>query len=193
MLLLVLLPIALLVRACSGGEPTPTPASTSKPKTSTKQTAVPTKTVTATKSAAPTPTPTPTPTITDCVNTDVRVSVTADKQTYAVGEPVTIAMRIANIGTLPCKRDVGALVNEVYVTNVDGLVVWTSDACQKDAKPQVVIMKSKAVFGNTQIWSGLNSGQNCTTAAADAQPGKYLVYARNDVVVSKPFAIELTQ
>lgn len=193
MLLLVLLPIALLVRACSGGDPAPTPApaATTKTKTSVKPTAKPTDTVTATKSA--TPTPTPTPTITDCVNTDIRVSVTADKQTYAVGEPVTIAMRIANVGTVACKRDVGALVNEVYVTNVDGLVAWTSDACQKDAKPQVVIMKSKAVFGNTQIWSGLNSGQNCTTAAADAQPGKYLVYARNDVVVSKPFAIELTQ
>lgn len=190
-LLLVLLPLALLVRACSGGDPAPTPESTTKPKASTKVTATPTETVTAATTA--TPTPTPSPTVTDCMNTDIRVSVTADKQTYTVGEPVTIAMRIANIGVVPCKRDVGALVNEVYVTNVDGLVVWTSDACQKDAKPQVVTMKSKAVFGNTQIWSGLNSGQNCTSAAADAQPGKYLVYARNDVVVSKPFAIELTQ
>lgn len=145
----------------------------------------------ATKS--PTASATPTPTISDCMNTDIKVSVTADAQSYAIGQPITIATRITNIGSVACKRDLGALVNEVYVTNVDGLVIWTSDACQQDAKPQVSIMKPQVVFGNTQVWSGLNSGQNCTTAAADALPGKYLIFARNDVVVSKPFAIEITE
>ena len=158
---------------------------------------VPTAALTA--SAAPTvtastsATPTPTPTITDCVNDTIKVSVTADAQNYVIGQPITIAMRIENTGGVACKRDVGALVNEVYVTNPDGLVVWTSDACQKEAKPQVAVMKAGAVFGNTQVWSGLDSGQNCTNAAADSQPGKYLIYGRNDMVVSKPFAIELTQ
>lgn len=189
-LLIVLLPLALLLKSfVFGSEPTPTPSAT--------LTATPSKSAAKPKvetvTAEPTTTPTPTPTITDCVNSSIKVSVTADAQTYVIGQPITIAMRIANVGAVACKRDLGALVNEVYVTNVDGLVIWTSDACQKDAKPQVSIMNPKAVFGNTQVWSGLNSGQNCTNAAADAQPGKYLVYARNDVVLSKPFAIELTQ
>lgn len=139
------------------------------------------------------PTATASPQITDCVNNSIKVSVTADAQTYAIGRPITIAMRIQNVGDVDCNRDVGALVNEVYVTNPDGLVIWTSDACQTEAKPQITLMKAKSVFGNTQVWSGLNSGQNCTNAAADAQPGKYLVHARNDMVVSEPFAIELTQ
>ena len=188
-LLILLLPLALLLRACVfPGEPTPTPTTSAAPSKSAAAAADETKTV-----ATATATPTPTPTITDCINSNIKVSVTSDAQSYVIGQPVTIAMRIANIGDVPCKRDLGALVNEVYVTNVDGLVIWTSDACQKDAKPQVSIMNAKSVFGNTQVWSGLNSGQNCTNAAADAQPGKYLIYARNDVVVSKPFAIELTQ
>ena len=201
-LLVVLLPIVLLLRACSGGdEPTvvPTGADTvTATETSTAaMSAKPKKTPAATptakmETATATPSPSASPKLTDCLTTNIRVSVTADAQTYAVGQPVTIAMRISNIGAVPCKRDVGALVNEVYVTNIDGLVIWTSDACQKQAKPQVAIMKPNSVFGNTQIWSGLNSGQNCTTAAADAMPGKYLVYARNDVVVSKPFAIDIT-
>lgn len=193
-LLIVLLPVALLLRSCVfDGEPAPQPTATATATASKAAAKATPKTETKTATTKPTASPTPTPTITDCVNTNIKVSVTADALTYAIGQPVTIAMRIANIGDVPCKRDLGALVNEVYVTNVDGLVIWTSDACQKEAKPQVSIMNAKAVFGNTQVWSGLNSGQNCTTAAADAQPGKYLIYARNDVVTSKPFAIELTQ
>ena len=204
-LLVVLLPILLLLRACSGSDEEPTTASDPTASVAreqaggTGQTAEPTASAAATPKPSPTaekrtPTATPSasPKLTDCLTTNIRVSVTADAQTYTVGQPVTIAMRISNIGAVPCKRDVGALVNEVYVTNIDGLVIWTSDACQKQAKPQVAIMKPNSVFGNTQIWSGLNSGQNCTTAAADAMPGKYLVYARNDVVVSKPFAIDIT-
>ena len=182
----VVVPLLLLVRfVFFRSEPAPEPASV--PTADVTQTATPSETPSPTKSA------TPTPTITDCVNSNIKVSVTADAQTYVIGQPITIAMRIQNVGDAACNRDVGALVNEVCVTNPDGLVVWTSDACQKDAKPQVALMKADAVFGNTQVWSGLNSGQNCTNAAADSQPGKYLIYARNDVVVSKPFAIELTQ
>ena len=195
-LLVLMLPTVLLLRACvfTGDEAA----------VETATTATVTETVTAAKPAAPAKkaaetttaekaTPSASPTITDCVNAAIKVNVTADAQTYVIGQPITIAMRISNIGAVDCKRDVGALVNEVYVTNVDGLLVWSSDACQKQAKPQIAIMKAKAVFGNTQVWSGLNTGQNCTQAAADALPGKYLIYGRNDVVTSKPFAIEITQ
>lgn len=194
-LLVLLIPVLLLLRACTGGEEqVATPMTTTE--TATAAAAAPAKQAAKAKAETATAekaTPSASPAITDCVNTAIKVSVTADAQTYAVGQAVTIAMRIANVGAVDCKRDVGALVNEVYVTNVDGLVVWSSDACQKEAKPQIAIMKSKAVFGNTQVWSGLNSGQNCTEAAADALPGKYLIYGRNDVVTSKPFAIEITE
>lgn len=191
--MLLLLPAMFLLRACVLTD-TETPVGQSTEVTETaapaKQAGTSTPTATATPTAA---TPSATPTISDCVNSAIKVSVTADAESYVVGQPITIAMRISNVGDVDCKRDVGALVNEVYVTNVDGLLVWSSDACQKEAKPQIAIMKSKAVFGNTQVWSGLNSGQNCTQAAADALPGKYLIYGRNDVVTSKPFAIEITQ
>lgn len=186
----------LLLRACvfSGEETaTVTPAVSETATVAAASTAPAKKAAEPETKTAASASPSPTPTITDCVNANIRVEVTADAESYAVGQPVTIAMRISNIGDMDCKRDVGALVNEVFVTNVDGLVVWSSDACQKAAKPQIAIMKSKSVFGNTQIWSGLNSGQNCTTAAADALPGKYLIYGRNDVVKSKPFAIEITE
>ena len=193
-LLVMLIPALILLRACaSGEEQVATTMTTTEPAT-TSSTSVPAKqAVTPKTTSTESPSPSASPSIADCMNTAIKVSVTSDAQTYTVGQAVTIAMRIANVGAVDCKRDVGALVNEVYVTNVDGLVVWSSDACQKEAKPQIAIMKSKAVFGNTQVWSGLNSGQNCTEAAADALPGKYLIYGRNDVVTSKPFAIEITE
>ena len=108
-----------------------------------------------------------------------------------IGSPVTIAMRITNIGKLDCLRDVGALANEVYVTDIDGIVVWSSDACQQDAKPQVVTIKPGRVFGNTQVWSGLNSGRDCTSAAPAAMAGSYFAYARNDTVQSRGFAFTI--
>ena len=200
-LALVLTPVLLLLRACGGdAEPaaSPTPAATSAAETTTtaakkaKTTPKP-ETTTATKKAKPSKTATPT--IGDCDNGDIQVTITADAESYAIGSPVTMAMRITNTGTVACKRDVGALANEVYVTDVDGAVVWSSDACQQEAKPQVATMPPGLVFGNSQVWGGQNSGRDCLSAAAaapDATAGTYLAYARNDSVVSKPFAFTIS-
>ena len=198
-LIVVLLPLLIVLKACTGGsEPTAKPSA---------QPTVGVDTTTATKSAKPTAKATAkqsetattaakakvkaTPTIGDCANPDIEVSITADAESYAIGTPVTMAMRITNTGSVDCKRDVGALSNEIYVTDVDGAVVWSSDACQAEAKPQIATMKPGTVFGNTQIWGGQNSGRDCTQAAPDAAPGSYLAYGRNDTVISKPFAFTI--
>lgn len=201
-LLLVLVPALLIVRACSAGtDPAPvTPpaaetatataavdTSTAKPKSGTKAS----DTRTASAKAKETVTATAAPVIGDCANSDIQVSITADAESYAIGKPITMAMRISNTGRVDCKRDVGALSNEVYVTDLDGAVVWSSDACQTNAKPQVALMRPGAVFGNTQQWSGRNSGRDCSSTAPDATAGSYLAYARNDTVVSKPFAFTI--
>jgi len=208
-LVIVLLPLAIVLRACTAGStaPTPSPSPTAKASaaqssaakasaakaTAAKATETATvKAETATITESATPKATPTPKIGDCANSDVAVTLTADAESYAIGSPVTLATRITNKGTVACKRDIGALPNEVYVTNLDGAVVWSSDACQANAKPQVIVMQPGAVFGNTQVWSGANSGRDCTSAAPDASPGSYLAYARNDTVVSKPFAFAIT-
>ena len=191
MLVIVLLPVAFIVKACAGGAATPTPTVTPSVTTSASASASVTPSAT---TESPTATPTQsatTPAITDCTNADIAVSVSADATSYGIGSPVTIAMRITNIGKNECLRDVGALANEVYVTDANGNVVWTSDACQSDAKPQVVSIKPGRVFGNTQVWSGLNSGRDCTSAAPDAAAGSYLAIARNDTVQSKPFGFTI--
>lgn len=196
--MILLLPALLIVKACSGGS-TPDTAPTLKSaqrtetatvsaKPSVKSTATPSETAT----AKPTKSSTPTPSIGDCANPDISVSITADAESYVFGTPITMAMRITNVGTLDCKRDVGALSNEIYVTDVDGAIVWSSDACQKEAKPQIATMHPGAVYGSTQVWSGQNSGRDCTQAAPDAAPGSYLAYGRNDTVVSKPFAFTIS-
>lgn len=199
-LLVLLLPVLIVLKACTGGSdpaPTPTPTVTesaqrTEAETTTKTTkpsAKATKTESATAVAKVKVTPKPS--IGDCANSDIEVSLTADALTYAIGSPVTLAMRISNAGSVDCKRDVGALSNEIYVTDVDGAVVWSSDACQVDAKPQIATMRPAAVFGNTQVWGGRNSGRDCTSAAPDAAPGSYLAYARNDTVSSKAFAFTI--
>ncbi len=193
--LVLLVPLAIVGKALLGhrtpATPTPT-AALASPSVSPTPTRITTAPTTAPTTTGPkSTTPTPVATIADCNVRDLSVSVTTDAQTYAVGSPVTIAMRISNTGSSPCKRDVGALPNEVWVTDVDGLVVWTSDACQTAANPQVVTMRPGSTFGNTQVWSGLNSGRDCTSAAADATAGNYFAHARNDTVESKPYAFTI--
>jgi len=199
-LVVLLAPVLIVLKACaSGAEPmaTPTPSASTAarvaPSETTTNTVKPKATAarseTATKQAKPKVTPKPG--IGDCANSDIEVTVTADALTYAIGSPVTMAMLISNTGTTECKRDIGALSNEIYVTDVDGAVVWSSDACQVAAKPQIVTMRPTAVFGNTQMWGGRNSGRDCTSAAPDAVPGSYLAYARNDTVTSKAFAFTI--
>lgn len=191
-LLIVLIPLAIVAKALLSHRhatvPTPTALLTSAPAASVTSESA-TSSIRASQPAVKTPIATPT--TPDCANSALSVSVTTDAQSYAIGSPVTIAMRIANTGSTACKRDVGALPNEVWVTDADGLVIWSSDACQTAAKPEVVIMRPKSVYGNTQVWSGTNSGRDCTSAAADATAGSYFAHARNDTVQAKPYAFTI--
>ena len=137
------------------------------------------------------PKPTRTPVLPDCLDRDLSISVFTDAATYPMGNPVTIAMRISNTGTTDCMRDIGSLPNEVWVTDANGVLVWTSDACQASATSQVVDMKPGRVFGNTQVWNGTNSGRTCTTTAPPAPAGSYIAYARNNQVTSKGYAFTI--
>lgn len=193
--IVLLLPVAIVLRACAvSATPKPAPqVSNSVSETSTVQThPKPNITATDTATTSAKPTTSATPQTGDCANSDIEVSITADALSYAIGSPVTMAMRITNTGSAACKRDVGAVSNEVYVTDANGAVVWSSDACQTNPKPQVVVMRPAAVFGNSQVWSGSNSGRDCTQAAPDAAAGSYLAYGRNDTVVSKAFAFTIS-
>ncbi len=205
-LLVVITPILLVARACTGGDSAP--AATVAP--SASATARPTATASASASAAasasaratsasaspsasatPTPTLTATPELRDCPNSRLVVTVTTDAPTYKVGDRVTLSMRIGQTGDTPCKRDIGALANEIYVTDTNNLVVWSSDACQADAKMQVVTLKPGAVYGNTQVWNGANTGRDCSSLSPDATAGTYRAFARNDTVVSKPYTFTI--
>lgn len=196
-LAVVITPLLLVLRACAGTDattPTPSPTTTKSPavETTTAAKQQKPKPETTTVAKKPKKTPTPAQTVGDCRGSELEVTITADALSYPVGSPVTLAVRIANLGTTACKRDVGALANEVYITDIEGTVVWSSDACQVDNRTQVVTMKPGSVFGNTQVWAGLNSGRDCASAAPDAAPGTYFAYGRNDSVVSKGFAFTLT-
>ena len=132
-----------------------------------------------------------TPTLPDCTDASIGISVTTDATTYPVGNPVTIAMRISNTSTTDCMRDIGSLPNEVWVTDANGVVIWTSDACQASASSQVVDLTPGRTFGNTQVWNGTNSGRTCTTTASPAPAGNYVAYARNDRVTSQGYAFTI--
>ena len=202
-LLVVITPVLLLLRACSGDDaaslpvPSPTPTTSSAAATSAASSAAATASATASASVSTSPTPTPTPTLTavpelrDCPNSRMVVTVSTDATTYKVGDRVTISMRIGQTGDTPCKRDIGALANEIYVTDANNLVVWSSDACQVDAKLQVVELAAGAVYGNTQVWNGANTGRDCSSLSPDATAGTYQAYARNDTVVSKPYTFNI--
>ena len=185
--IVVLLPVLLGVRACTAAtaDPVPTPATKTTPTSTTAASATPSPTVSSTPKVSATPS------TGACDNGSIEVQVSTDKQNYRLGENVVLQMRIVNTGGIECRRDVGALPNEMYIMDADDVVVWTSDACQTSARGEIVTMKPGAAFGNTQTWTGSNTGRGCSSLSADAAAGEYRAFARNDTVVSAPATFTL--
>lgn len=163
-----------------GGEAAPEPTPTDSP------TASPTPGPT---SASPTPEPQPTE-ITDCAEADVLVEAFAEEAIYPVGSTPTLTLSVTNIGTRPCKRDVGPGANELKITQGE-VTVWSSDDCNPNTDKDVVTLDRGDAFETQLVWDGYLSAAGCPPNQPMAQAGEYTVVGRNSAIVSAPTAMRL--
>lgn len=156
---------------------------------SSAPTATPTRTATATSaSATPKPTPSGPPA---CTSSQIAVTASTDAASYPVGSTPHLRMRIQNVSSTACTRDVGALQNTLLITS-GSAHVWSSDDCNPGGTPQVVTMAPGASYSVSVTWLGRLSRPGCPPNEPMATKGTYRLTGRNGTIVSAPAVFVLT-
>jgi hypothetical protein len=168
-LLGVLVVLLLVLKACVGGG--------DSPKAPTAAGTSPSPTVT--RSASPTPTvtaaATPGTAAGACRDSALRLQVTTDAPTYAVGAMPRFTLIITNTTATACTRDLGSKVVSLQV--VSGTArTWVSDDCTEglDNKP-TRLAPGKATEVVELQWSGKRSRPGCPLPREQAGAGTYQV------------------
>jgi hypothetical protein len=124
--------------------------------------------------------------------TDAEISVTAVTEAASVppGSFVRFTLRIKNLSSRPCTRDVGADAQELYLQDAAKTKVWSSDTCDARNGTDVRTFGPGIETEFWQLWDGKASNAGC----ADRKPppaGKYELFGRLATKLSGPVALEL--
>jgi hypothetical protein len=128
-----------------------------------------------------------------CTDAEIEVTATAATPQVRRDEAVDVTIKIKNVSSRTCSRDVGADVQELSIG--DGTVtIWSSDDCGSRKGTDVRSFEPSTEFSFTSTWSGRRSragtgAVNCFGLAPDA--AVYQLVARLDQKVSAPFAIRI--
>lgn len=170
--------------ASSSGSITPstTPSSSASATPSTKPSA------SRSASATTKPTATATPA---CTASQIAVTASTDAASYPVGSTPRLVMKIENTSGKACRRDIGALQNELIITS-GATHVWSSDDCKPGGTPQVETLAPGQAYSVTVTWLGRRSAKGCPTNQPAAGKGSYKLVGRNGDVASAPAPFSLT-
>jgi len=148
----------------------------------------------ASPTGAPSPTASPSPTqpieILDCEDKDIMVEAQAELAIYPVGSTPQLILKVTNIGTKPCRRDVGPGANELKVA-VGDYNLWSSDDCNPSQEEDVITLDRGDEFETQLTWDGRVSEPGCPPDQLVVGAGEYSVIGRNGEVVSTPSGLRL--
>ncbi len=144
--------------------------------------------------AEPTPTESPSPTepieILDCDDKDILVEAQAELAIYPVGSTPQLILKVTNMGTKPCRRDVGPGANELKIA-VGDYGLWSSDDCNPSQEEDVITLDRGDEFETQLTWDGRVSEPGCPVDQPIVGAGEYSVIGRNGDVVSAPSGLRL--
>ncbi|MBG0568954.1 adhesin [Actinoplanes aureus] len=130
------------------------------------------------------------PTDGSCADTEISVTPIPADTTVRRGTPLGIRLKIKNIGTRTCNRNVGADAQELYLEQ-GAQKLWSSDPCSTAKGDDVRSFAPGAEREYQVTWNGRQSTQ-CASgqAAGPAVPaGQYELRGRLGTIISKPVAI----
>src|SRR5918994_2063214 len=202
----------LIVQSCSGGEGTsngngvPTSA-TQGPETTPTAVIKRPQTGAPPASAGPTQAPTSAPAAPPAstapsagppVNgacTDAEVSVIPVPASTRVqrGQTIVLKLRIKNISTRSCSRDVGADLPELYIKR-GAEKVWSSDTCARAKGTDVQQLLPNIEREYQVAWNGRDTTRCADNVASGPVPpaGDYQLFARLGTKISAPVKLTLT-
>lgn len=194
--------IILLVYSCgdskgSGAKPsntgaTRTATSTARPggdAAGTESDASPTPSTSASRTPAA-----PTATALDravCTDAELRVTPVPSARRLARGATTPITIKIKNVSTRTCKRDVGADQQELYIVEQGGAQkIWSSDDCGGPRGTKVQSFTPGFEVAYTATWNGRQS-TNCKDRPLP-RTGTYQLYGRLGTKRSEPVTLTLS-
>jgi hypothetical protein len=129
----------------------------------------------------------------ECADAEVSVTPVPVKIAIKRGTALPLRLKIKNIMTRQCSRDVGADLQEIYVKQ-GAQLVWSSDKCGTAKGSQMTDLTPNEELEYVVTWNGRMSSQCAGGLAVGAVPlaGEYQVFGRLGGKVSDPVRIVVT-
>lgn len=128
-----------------------------------------------------------------CSDQEIRVTPVPSQTTFKRGTTVQLKLRIRNVSDRTCSRDVGADLQELYITQ-GARKIWSSDVCGT-AKGSDVRSFPPSIEHEYQVaWNGRESSR-CDSGVATGpypEPGEYQLFARLGTRLSTPVKLTIT-
>jgi hypothetical protein len=127
-----------------------------------------------------------------CTDAEVSVTPVPAATTVKRGTPLEIRLKIKNIGTRTCSRDVGALAQELYIDQ-GAQKVWSSDTCSNANQSDVKTMSPGAEREYLVTWNGHMTTKCQSNLASGPAPdaGVYEIRYRLATKISDPVALTI--
>ncbi len=127
-----------------------------------------------------------------CADGELAVTPVPAAASAKRGTPVVIRLKVKNISTRSCTRDLGAGAQELYIDQ-GTRNYWSSDTCSADRSANMQRMQPGGEFEFAVTWNGRQSSK-CTAALAAGPappPGRYELRGRVGTKVSEPVALTI--
>lgn len=111
---------------------------------------------------------------------------------FAFGQQPVIGMRVQNIGTVPCTRDVSASLQVFTVIGADGSHIWSTTDCFPGQGTEVRTLAPGETLEYQVKWSGTTSQPGCTGDRLAVPAGDYMLVAALSAVQSPPTVFQIT-
>lgn len=112
-----------------------------------------------------------------CSDDQISLAVTIDPQNPKVSQSTKLTMRVTNISTNPCLRDVGSGVNEITIISGPALI-WSTDHCNTSTATDVRTLAPNVPVSFTATWDGMQTSKGCIMRN-QATSGTYWAHTRN--------------
>jgi hypothetical protein len=111
----------------------------------------------------------------DCSAADFQLLAEADARTYDSAAQPRLTLVVKNVGSRPCKIDVGRNAPALVVASGPDRV-WSSLDCARDQGENLQLLQpGKSLLVLKMVWSRNRSGEGCRTDLPAAKPGTYVV------------------
>jgi hypothetical protein len=128
-----------------------------------------------------------------CTDAEVSVIPVPARTSAQRGQTIVIKLRIKNISTRTCSRDVGADLQELYIKR-GADKVWSSDTCARAKGADVQTLVPNIEREYQVAWNGRDTTRCANNVANGPVPaaGDYQVFARLGTKISAPVKLTLT-